>query len=322
MREDLLGYVLEALDDNEHEKLQNELKKDPRLQHDLERMRARLEPLINERLPLNPPPGLASRTCDRLKLEIERRRVVPASRLPAATQTEARRSFTFTDAVVAAGVMVAAAFIFFPAIVQSRYQSQLAVCQNNLRNLGTSLKEFSQAGGGEFPFVPAEGKLAAAGLYAPVLAEEGWMEDPRLVLCPGSDLASAADEFTVPTRDDLRNAVEVELASMRRRMGGSYAYTLGHLTDGKLRPTRDQSRSHFVLMADAPSSNGGKQNSPNHGMYGQNVLYEDGRVKYLKRCLEQMTGDEFFVNDRGWVEAGLHAEDAVVAGSAVSPLKQ
>jgi hypothetical protein len=322
MREDLLGYVLEALDDNEHEELQNELKKDPRLQCDLERLRARLEPLIDERLPLDPPPGLASRVCDRLKREIERGQITPASRVPEANQAVSRGGFTFTDAVVAAGVMLAAAFIFFPAIAQSRYQSQLAVCQNNLRQLGTSLKEFSQAGGGEFPFVPAEGKLAAAGLYAPVLAEEGWLDDPRVVLCPGSDLADAADEFTVPTRDDLREAVEVELASMRRRMGGSYAYTLGHLADGKLHPTRDRSRSHFVLMADAPSSTGGRQNSPNHGMYGQNVLYEDGRVKYLQRCLEQMTGDEFFVNDRGWVEAGLHAEDAVVAGSAVSPLKQ
>ena len=57
-----------------------------------------------------------------------------------------------------------------------------------------------------------------------------------------------------------------------------------------------------------------------NGGHGQNVLCEGGVVKYLRTCLEEVSGDDFFLSERGWVEAGLHPNDAVIANSAAPPI--
>jgi hypothetical protein len=50
------------------------------------------------------------------------------------------------------------------------------------------------------------------------------------------------------------------------------------------------------------------------------VLYEGGRVKYLTSCLEESSGDDFYLSDRGQIEAGLQPNDSVIGNSAASPL--
>jgi len=63
MRENLLGYVLGALDESEHENVRLHLDTDPRLQHDLRRLEARLTLLLDEADDFDPPDGLAGRAC-------------------------------------------------------------------------------------------------------------------------------------------------------------------------------------------------------------------------------------------------------------------
>ena len=70
---------------------------------------------------------------------------------------------------VAVAVLVLAGFVMLPAVHNSRFQARLAACRDNLRYLGVSLASYSQQHEGRFPAVPAEGKLAAAGVYAPTL---------------------------------------------------------------------------------------------------------------------------------------------------------
>ena len=76
---------------------------------------------------------------------------------------------TKLDMAMAATVLVAAILLIFPAIANSRFSARRAACQENLRELGTALTQYSQANGGYFPAVPSQGKLATAGIYAPVL---------------------------------------------------------------------------------------------------------------------------------------------------------
>jgi hypothetical protein len=173
---------------------------------------------------------------------------------------------------------------------------------------------------GYFPFVPAEGNRAVAGIYAPILIESGRLDDPRTLLCPSSALAEKRDEYQVPSLQEIDSAGGSQLRWLQQIMGGSYGYCLGYQKDGIVRPVRDRGRDHFALASDMPQLLPGGANSRNHGGRGQNVLFESGRVEYLLTCLEETTRENFFLSDRKRVEAGLHQGDSVVAHSAAGPL--
>jgi len=116
-------------------------------------------------------------------------------------------------------------------------------------------------------------------------------------------------------------------------MGGSYGYNLGYLLDGRYHSTDNLQRPTFALMADAPDSESvrgesvrgnsavpAQLSSLNHGRRGQNVLFEDGHVEFLKGCNAEGCPDNIFLNDRGQPTAGVHRDDAVIGPSHAHPL--
>ncbi|MCA9163069.1 MAG: hypothetical protein KDA62_08820, partial [Planctomycetales bacterium] len=69
MREDLLGFLLGALDATERQRIERKLEADPQLREQLEEIRRKLDPLESIRddedaWENEPPFGLADRTCD------------------------------------------------------------------------------------------------------------------------------------------------------------------------------------------------------------------------------------------------------------------
>ncbi len=323
MREHLVGYLLGVLDDAEHVQVRERLDDDPQLRQDLERVRSGLQPLEATKVDVDPPPDLVQRTCARVAEAARGRRRAGVRPRMAAGAGSSSRGFTPADAVVAIGVVLAASFFFFPAIANSRFQARVAACQNNLRELHVDLRQYSQnAGKGHFPFVPPEGNRSAAGIYTLLLKEAGLLEDPRIVLCPASPRAERGEDFRLPTLAEVDQAEGWRLLELRSTMGGDFAYCLGYqLADRQVVAVRDRGRDHFVLVADAPRLSPAGGNSPNHGGHGQNVLYEGGRVRFLRTRWEVSSGDDFFVNDLGQVEAGLQPSDSVVGASAVPPLR-
>jgi hypothetical protein len=233
-----------------------------------------------------------------------------------------RASWSLADFIVAAGVFLAASMLFFPAISNSRNQAQLAMCRNNLRQIGVSLSQFSDLNGGYFPKVATSGNLAAAGVYAPQLMEAGLLTDSKQLLCPSSPLKSqGGPQFRVPKLDELIRARGRGLIVLQRQMGGSYGYNLGYVADGRYHATRNRGRTYFAILSDAPSFYSQQMTSRNHGGCGQNVLFESGTVKYLKfEAPSDLLGDDVFHSDRGLVEAGRSPDDAVIGGSATPPL--
>jgi hypothetical protein len=165
--------------------------------------------------------------------------------------------------------------------------------------------------------VPTRGRKAAAGIYAPTLARNALLDESRRVLCPGSPLAGRGD-FRLLDLDELDGISETALEQFRPMLGGSYGYSLGHLAGGVYRDTRNLRRPFFAILADAPSATLPGR-SVNHGGRGENVLFEDGRVRFVT-CRRPLGLDDIFCNDRGQVLAGLHANDAVIAPSAAAPL--
>jgi hypothetical protein len=327
----LLGYLLGALEDDERAVLEEQLHASVELRQQLATLRRQIGLLRQASCEFDPPPGLARRTCHFIAAFAEAPSAppvrsespraaphVPAIQLPPA-ELPAGGSWRWTDVSVMAGILVAAVLLIFPAIEGSRFRARVTACQDNLQQLGTALVRYSENHGKYFPQVPQQGNLAAAGIYAPALLSDGLLDSPQRVVCPGSSLA-ADRPFQVPSLDQLQASGGRELVRLRSMMGGSYGYSLGYVEDGRYVSTRNLARPTFALMADAPSDTLPGFQSRNHGGQGQNVLFEDGHVRFLTSSRPIEDGDDFFVNDTGLVAAGDHRNDSVVAGSSAAPL--
>ena len=313
MREQLLGYLLGALDPSEQAAIEARLASDADLVRQLDELRASLGPLDEsaeaDENDLEPPPGLGART-----FQFVRNHAGWAARGQAACPAGAWRA---PDYLIAAGIFIAASMLVFPAIQQSRSGARVNCCQNKLRVLGIALAQYGQVYN-YLPAVPASGHFAAAGIYAPMLQQAGLISSPADVVCPESSLAKQKD-FRIPTIWTLQVADPATLQQLHRVMGGSYGYHPGHIENGRYLPTRHMSREHFVVMADAADELG-SDGSSNHGPRGQNVLCQSGRVVFIviPRLVEN--GDHIYVNDYGVKGAGRGSNDSSVCNSAVPPI--
>ena len=344
VQEQLLGYLLGALEDSERESIEEQLRDNPKLLRELASARENLLPLWVTQPDFVPPSGLVMRTCRYVASHSEpRAKPAPARPAPAVSADVAtgKRAATpalqadptsiaaasgnpvgywsWLDLAVVVGIVMAVSLLIFPAIQSSRFNARLAACQDNLRELGLALTQYSEKHEDYFPQVRDRGRLAGAGIYAPVLLYDGFLNDPRRVVCPGSPLAEDG-QFHVPSLDELLAAVGEERDRLHGSMGGSYGYVLGYVEDGRYRSTRNMRRPYFALMADVPSTDLPCYQSVNHSGRGQNVLFEDGRVTFLSMPKPHERADDLFVNESGMVAAGNHQDDSVIASSASVPL--
>ncbi len=328
---DLLGYLLNALDEPERQRVFESLQADPLLRQELEDLRQSLRPLDATNHDHAPPASLAESTCDLVaRFAAQREGAVPPARQPRRPRVLGRENgeryagavaqWSPADALAIAGVLLCAALLFFPAIAGSRFRAQIAKCGENLRNIGVGLAEYSEHNQGLFPAIPIDGNWAVAGAYALILNEGGYFDDPRILVCPGSSLAARGFEFRIPHPAELDMASGVRLRELHRVLGGSYGYTLGSMVGGRYLTPQNQRRFSYALVADAPSLHLPGRQSGNHLARGQNVLFEDGHVEFLSSPLREAFGDDVFRNRFGYVEAGVDESDSVVASSFVRPL--
>ena len=319
-QEQLIGYLLGALDDDERMHLERRLAAEKELAGRLQAVAEEIRPLRAVAVEHDPPPGLAARTTEfvfdgRPRRAAARRPLSPAAEVPGGWFGR----ISVADWVVSAALLVAVSVLLLPAIRDSRFNSRLQACQDNLRQLGLAMMQYSEHNGGYLPFVPREGQLATAGIYAPVLSEAGLLPRASTVVCPDSPLAERRS-FHIPTLDEVRQTTPVERAAMRSTMGGSYGYSLGHLEGNVYHGTRDLRRPSFAIMADRPDHARPEFRTGNHGGYGQNVLFEDGRVGFLISPASLGSGDRFFLNDEGRVGPGRHRDDSVIVSSTAAPI--
>jgi hypothetical protein len=313
MREQLLGYLLGALEPSEQAAVEASLAGDAELRRELEKLRSSLCPLDEaaaaEEDELDPPPGLGARTFQFVRSHAG---WGLSGQCPGGTG-----SWRAPDYLVAAGIFFVASMLVFPAIQNSRTGARLTACQSKLRVLGMALAQYGQIYG-YLPFVPPSGNLAAAGSYSPMLQQAGLLTSPSMVMCPESSMANQRD-FQVPTIGQMNAANPLTLRVLQRRMGGSYGYHPGHIENGRYVPTPAQPREHFAIMADAADEMGADRSS-NHGTRGQNVLVLSGRVVFIVRPRLIENGDHIYVNDFGTKGAGRGANDSSICNSAVPPI--
>jgi hypothetical protein len=321
IRQQVLGYLLAALDESEMEDVRARLESDPDYRDALEQVYCGLLRLHGLEREGGVPGGLAARTCKSVFDPVQRRRMCLCHRRamsPATAATGSGRRFSWADITVSGVVLIIAGLLVLPAVNGSRFQARVAACQDNLRHVGLALAEHSHRNHEVFPLVPVKGNLAADGIWAPVLQEEGLLVEPQKVLCPESPLAQQ-DSFQIPSLDKLRKSAGRELSRIQGQMGGSYGYCLGYFDHGALQPTRNLNRCYFAILADAPSDRPDHQSS-NHDFLGQNVLFEDLHVEFCSTTRPGDGRDDIYTNDWNEVAPGRHRDDSVLASSGTPPL--
>jgi hypothetical protein len=319
-REQLLGHLLGALESDEQAEIETRLGSDPECRKELALLRRQLAPLAVLKHDFAPPPGLTERTC-RYVAEYRAAPTPAKGRLrPEVAPPSWISRMSWLDITMATVVAAAACLLIFPAIQSSRFNSHRALCADNLRELGGALHQYSQSHQGYFPAVPGQGKLAAAGIYAPVLAQNGLLTEVNRIVCPDSSLAAQMNGFRVPTYGELELTPPAKMVDYRSTMGGSYGYNLGYTRNGECQPTKNLYRDNFAIMSDAPNSNASNLQSVNHGGRGQNVLFENGAVQFLTTTQPLGSNDDIFTNDDGQVAAGLNPNDSVLGSSSTAPI--
>ena len=320
----LLDYALGALSAEERAEVERRLG-EPDWRRELDRIKQQLQPLADYCEDIEPPLDLAGRTCSLVDSHIQAQRVCPntvgltAAMQPGSSAAGQGRAAEF---IVAAGVFLALGLLFFPAVSNSRQLARRTQCSNNLRQLGLAMAVYSeQDSGGYFPCIPPSGKRAFAGIFGPTLYDSRYLVDSSLLICPSSRLAENRNEFEIPSLDRVDAATERELIGIRRRAGGSYGYNLGYVDGGVLRSSRNFRRAYFAIMADAPSLSLAGYQSSNHNGLGQNLLFEDGSIRYMVGPPSDDHADHPFRNHFGVVEAGVNDYDAVIATSFVPPFR-
>ena len=307
VRQQVLDYLLGALDDAEMEAVKARLESDPVYRQAWDRARLRHVPAARHEASGCRPAAGAGRADLRFPVFDPARRLRaslrPRSMTPAPATPHSGSRLNWADVGVAAVIFLIAGLLVLPAINSTRFQARVTACQDNLRQVGQALTEYSHKNHDLFPVVPAEGNLAAAGIYAPILTQDGFLTEPERLLCPDSAQAQQKG-FRVPSLDELRSAVGQELSRIQQKMGGSYGYCLGYFDHGVYQPTRNLNRDYFAIMADAPSSDRPDHQSDNHGGVGQNVLFEDLHIEF---CLTTRPGngsDDIYANDNHEVAPG------------------
>ena len=331
MREDLLGYLLNALDDAERKRVSEALQRDPQLRQELEVLRRQLRPLDATNVDFEPPAMLAELTCDLVEdCAEERPFVVPAKGPRSAGRPRVRSAaseacvpsgvWSAADTIVVAGVLLAVSLIFFPAIAGSRYRAQVTACGENLRNLGFALAGYSEHHQGFFPSIPVSGNRSAAGIYAALLREALYLDDPRVVLCPGSRLAARGAEFRIPTLAELDRDSRAAAVGIAAEHGWRLRLRSG---------IRGQRRLHDATQSGAlqcrpargcaqPAPAGSAKQQPRRARPECPVPGPTHRISPSPQS--EPLGDDLFRNRYGYVEAGLDERDSVLVPSNARPL--
>jgi hypothetical protein len=314
MDDNLLGYLLNALDPETQRDVSRYLHAHPEARTRLERLRQALAPLEADRA-IDPPPRLAERTLARVEefhTELPRAPITVASRSPAVRFS----GWRWADALVAACVLLVSASLLLSLRSKLVYYSNLRGCENNQQQFWFALQRYRDRDARGFPNVADEpAPLNVAGISVPVLVQAGVLSpDGFSVYCPSSGQTRpcpwSLEQLQLMSDEQFR-AIAPELMTC-------YAYSLGYREGGDQLFGPRSDNPFAPILADRPPPDGAPGNSPNHGGLGQNVLLVNGQVRY---CTTRALGDDddIYSNRRHEVRAGIDRWDTVLGSSADRP---
>jgi hypothetical protein len=305
--DDLLDYQLGQMDDARRERFEQELAADPALAGRSARLARALHDLLDDGPPLDAPADLAARTIARVDQARNRPRILEfaPNRVP----------FRWADLAVAAGIFLAGLATLLPAVQRSRSQMQESACAFNLQKIGLALSNYA-ATHGSYPHTPPG---YPAGYYAVELREQKLLDDTSVLTCPCR--GDGARIHTLPTCRDFEALMADSPADCQQRLGEAYAYHAGFRRpegDYVAVPAELAQRAPMPLVADQPPRDDflkvlPEGNSPDHGGGGQNVLFSDQSVRWLRSRVVPTGPDtidlDIYLNSEHKPGIGAHAGD-------------
>src|SRR5262249_10480357 len=136
MDENLVGYLLDALDPQARGEVEAQLASRPQLRERLESLRRTLEPLAADVANPEPPPGLAVRALARIAAYRCQPPSRPAATTPPRHSPRPRRAMPRADLLVAACLLVVLAPLAAAGLARLwRDYAHRETCANNLRVL-------------------------------------------------------------------------------------------------------------------------------------------------------------------------------------------
>ena len=330
MRDELLAYLLNDLDDEQRHRIEERLEVDPIWQNELKRLRSYVEASQEQTDDAEPmPEDLVSRTCSFVKHASAQGELSPAvlpAKLSESQDAAAPRRgrWTSLDWAVGACIAVVIGALLVPAIQESRDSARRMQCQAKLKTLGQALTRYAREHNGQVPMIQQHEN---AGIYAIKLWESGVISREELqesLVCPSDELADdvfqSEAKFHVPTRAELRQAKLDQLKTLLRRMGGSFAYRIGFYDNqGRYHHVKFSGSSCAPMMADKPSYASSSFQSTHHGSCGQNVLFQDESVRYVQICIQTGPDKHWFLNEEEEHAAGTREADIVMGRSEARP---
>jgi anti-sigma factor RsiW len=221
MHEDLLGYLLGALEPDEMQRVSDWLRDNPEGQRQLAELERSLRPLEEGFEPVEgPSDDLLARTLAAIPEGLP-----PQERPPQESSTDEPTGETDAAAVRLADVnmarevdpsnsrwsiwdsigslLSAAALLalLLPTIAEGRFEARKQACQDQLRQFGTALMQYvTRDQQNRLPEVAQSGPEAFSGVSYLRLADAGLVLDPGQRWCPSADLPVVARQ-TQPARE-------------------------------------------------------------------------------------------------------------------------
>jgi hypothetical protein len=300
MQQQLLGHLLGALEDDEHEHVDALLEYDEECCKEWLRWRHRLALLESMRPEFEPPPGLAKRTCRYVASYVSALALSGAGKKRGMTACPIPPSSVATlgwlDVTAVAFILMFAVMLIVPAIDGSRFQSRLASCQDGLRQFGMALSQYGTQQEDPLGHLAQGGRLTPAGAVATDWIRAGYYSDQRQSPCPDAWLAAQGifggnpkdENASILDPPQTPDATENVLCAMRSRIHGGYPNWNpqdnwpGTWRDGTTEGRRFTSAPADVpLLADAPSADLPGLPVSTHRGLGRNVLFNDGHTDFL-----------------------------------------
>jgi hypothetical protein len=317
MEENLIGYLLHSLDKATHEQVEAYLRENSQAWQQLEQLREAMAPLEEDRDLTPGPPDLVIRTLARIAEQTCR----DLPRLPRPTTRPApvMRSFwRRADVLVAASLLLTVLGLGAPAVSQLRHHQARVECQSNLKEFYSALRVYYDQHG-KLPNFAEKTPHNPAGLIAPLLKDSGVLSQTASVRCP-------ANGTLLPvtlTVEQIQQLAPEKFEQEAPKLLPGYAYSLGYQDNAGYHfpnhSPRERFSSHIPLMADRPPQRLEGLNSPNHGGFGQNVLFHDGHIIFATVRNVGPDGDDIFLNRNRKVAPGIGPFDSVLGHSAAQP---
>jgi prepilin-type processing-associated H-X9-DG protein len=317
MDENLIGYLLDALQPDERRAVESRLRSDPAARARLASLRHALMPLEADAEPPKPPPDLVARTLRRVAA------LAPPG-LPTAPPVRGDRSgagrfwVARADVLVAALLLVVMSGLGWSWLAGQWHRSQRVACAANLQTYWRGLETYSDLRDGRFPRIELSGPASFAGSFIPSLTGAGVLAPGQVsVLCPAEGRKPPAGHTLEELNELYQKPGRCQYHAVARELAGSYAYSLGYWRGTSLCGLRRDTDGMLPILADRAPVEGG--NSRNHGGGGQNVLYVDGHVCWHTQTTVGPDGDDIFRNRNNQVLAGIDRGDVVLGASYATP---